>query len=147
MAGVNRVILVGNLGKDPEISHTGNSVKYARFSIATNESYKDKSGEWQTVTEWHNIIAWRGLAEKAENGLKKGATIYLEGKLKNGQYTDKEGITRYTVDIQADYFTILGPKNPEGGGEYQNNSAPAAAKAPDTKPIEATTSDDDDLPF
>ena len=88
MAGINKVILVGNLGRDPEVKTTESGAKYARFSLATTESYKDKSGEKKDRTEWHNILCWRGLAEIAEKYLTKGSQIYLEGKIRTSTWED-----------------------------------------------------------
>ena len=94
---VNKVILIGNLGKDPEIRKLESGATVARFSLATNENYKDKSGEWQTQTEWHDVVLWRNLAERAENSLKKGFMIYLEGKLTTRSWEDQEGNKRNVV--------------------------------------------------
>ncbi len=108
MAGVNKVILVGNLGKDPEVRHLegGNSV--ANFTLATNEYYKDKQGACVERTEWHNISAWRGLAELVEKYLKKGSQVYIEGKLRTRQYQDKDQQTRYITEIIAEEISLLG---------------------------------------
>ena len=100
MAGVNKVILVGNLGRDPEIRILDKGVKVARFSLATTEGYTDKNtGQRVEQTEWHNITLWRGLADIAEKYLQKGNQVYIEGKLQTRQYQDKDGITKYTTDI------------------------------------------------
>lgn len=112
MAGVNKVILVGNLGKDPEIRHLEGGAMNAKFSIATTESYKDKSGQRVDQTEWHNVIVWRERAEFAEKYLKKGMTIYLEGKIRNRSWDDKDGVKHYITEISADNITII--KRPEG---------------------------------
>lgn len=113
MSGVNRVILLGNLGKDPEIRHLENGRTKASFSLATNEVYKNKEGEKVTNTEWHNIILWTPLAEIAEKYLTKGKQVYLEGKLTSRSYTDKEGQTKYTTEIVGQNMVLLG--NREGG--------------------------------
>jgi single-strand DNA-binding protein len=110
MAGVNKVILVGNLGKDPEVRYLDNGVAVANFSLATTENYKNKQGERVSQTEWHNIVLWRGLAEVAEKFLKKGSSIYIEGKIKNRKWEDKDGNTRYNTEILADNMTMLGAK-------------------------------------
>jgi len=123
MASINRVILIGNLGKDPEIRHTEGGIAVARFPIATSESFKDKAGNKQERTEWHNIVAWRGLAEIAEKYMKKGQSIYVEGKIRTNSYQDKEGIQRYSVEIVADNITMLGGRS-EGAG---NAAEPSAA--------------------
>lgn len=104
---VNRVILVGNLGRDPEVRDLENGVKVARFSVATNESYKDKNGEFQTQTEWHDVVAWRLLAERAQNYLKKGKLVYIEGKLTHRKYQDKDGNDRYVTEVVADTIRNL----------------------------------------
>ena len=108
MAGVNKVILVGNLGKDPQVRYLDNGVAVANFSLATTESYKNKEGERVSQTEWHNVVLWRGLAEVAEKYLKKGASVYVEGKIKTRKWEDKEGNTRYNTEILADNMTMLG---------------------------------------
>ena len=110
MAGVNKVILVGNLGKDPEVKYLDSGVAVANFSLATTENYKNKQGERVSQTEWHNIVLWRGLAEVAEKYLKKGANVYIEGKIKTRKWEDKEGVSRYTTEILADNMTMLGGK-------------------------------------
>ncbi len=134
MAGVNKVILVGNLGKDPEVRHLEGGTAVASFSIATTEVYKDKTGARQEQTEWHNIVVWRGLAEIAEKYLKKGMTIYIEGKLRTRSWDDKEGHKRYSTEVVGDTFTILSKKENQstGNNEQSDNSGPKTA---------------DDLPF
>ena len=108
MAGVNKVILVGNLGKDPEVRYLDSGVAVANFSLATTENYKNKQGEKVSQTEWHNIVLWRGLAEVAEKWLKKGSSVYIEGKIRTNKWEDKEGNTRYNTEILADNMTMLG---------------------------------------
>ena len=110
MAGVNKVILVGNLGKDPEIRHLDNGVAVANFSLATTESYTNKQGERVNQTEWHNVVLWRGLADIAEKYLKKGNSVYIEGKIVTRKWEDKDSNTRYSTDIVADKMTMLGSK-------------------------------------
>jgi single-strand DNA-binding protein len=124
MAGVNKVILVGNLGKDPEIRHLEGGTAVAKFPLATSESYKDKSGQKIEQTEWHNVVVWRGLAEVAEKYLKKGMTIYLEGKLRTRSWDDKEGKKNYTTEIVGDTFTILSKRenNPSSSTNDDNIS-------------------------
>ena len=97
---VNRVTLIGSLGKDPEVRTLDNGTKVASFSLATSESYKDKNDTWQNQTTWHNIVAWRGLADRAEK-LAKGATAYVEGKISHREYTDKDGNKKYLTEIVA----------------------------------------------
>ena len=121
---VNRIILIGNLGRDPEIRRLENGAVVAKFSLATNENYKDKNGEWQTQTEWHDIVMWRSLAERAESQLKKGKQIYLEGKLTHRTWTDENGKTRKNSEIVANYFRKLGKNENTGqAGGYDMPSA------------------------
>ena len=121
MAGVNKVILVGNLGKDPEVRHLEGGVSVAHFTLATNDYYKDKQGNRVERTEWHNISAWRGLADMADKYLKKGQQVYIEGKLRTRQYQDKDQQTRYITEIIADEISMLGGR-PQG-----SSPAPEAA--------------------
>jgi single-strand DNA-binding protein len=146
MAGVNKVILVGRLGKDPEVRHLENGAAVANFSIATSETYKDKSGTRQEQTEWHNIVFWRGLAEIAEKYLEKGSQIYVEGKLRTRSWQDKDGHTRYTTEVVGDQLTMLGGKTVE---KTQTPDEPAAPKEPTQKEgnVDLTSDDADDLPF
>lgn len=107
MAGVNKVILVGNLGRDPELKYLEGNVARVNFSLATSDSYKDKNGNRVEQTEWHNIVMWRGLAESAEKYLKKGTQVYIEGKLQTRQWNDKDGNKRSTTEIVAESYVIL----------------------------------------
>ncbi|MFN5319690.1 MAG: single-stranded DNA-binding protein [Bacteroidia bacterium] len=106
MAGVNKVILIGNVGKDPEVKVLENGVRVANFPLATTEIYK-KDGSRQEQTEWHNIVLWRGLAEVTEKIVKKGATVYIEGKLRSRTWEDKDKVKRYSVEVVADTLTVL----------------------------------------
>ena len=133
MAGVNKVILVGNLGKDPEVKYLDNGVAVANFSLATTENYKNKEGERVSQTEWHNIVLWRGLAEIAEKYLKKGSSIYIEGKIKTRRWEDKEGVAKYSTEILGDNMTML-------GGRPSSNDA-------DQKSSKIEEDPKDDLPF
>ena len=123
MAGVNKVILVGNLGKDPEVKYLDNGVAVANFSLATTENYKNKEGERVSQTEWHNVVLWRGLAEVAEKYLKKGASVYVEGKIKTRKWEDKEGVTRYSTEILGENMTMLGGKSSSEGTIEHNSDA------------------------
>lgn len=138
MAGVNKVILLGNLGKDPEVKklETGKSV--ANFSLATSEVYKNKEGEKVTKTEWHNIVLWSPLAEIAESYLKKGSQLYLEGKISNRSYEDKEGVKKYISEVVGREITLLGKPN-------SNNSTEEVS--PDDNSQTETKEENDDLPF
>lgn len=171
MAGsVNKVILVGNLGKDPEVRYLEGGVAVAKFPIATSETYKDRTtGERKSQTEWHNIVIWRGLAEVAEKYLRKGSMVYIEGKMRTRSWQDKDNNVRYTTEVVADEMTMLGGRPDDGSnqnqgyGNQQNQAAasqPAAAAKPAVaapvaqpaaaQPAAAATKTDvvdDDLPF
>lgn len=165
MAGVNKVILVGNLGKDPEVRHLESGVPVASFSLATSETYKDRNtGERKTVTEWHNIVLWRGLAEVAEKYLHKGDQVYIEGKLRTRQWESDSG-TRYTTEVIGDNMTMLGsrPKQDEGftppAAQSSTPVQPASSETPAAAPsttvagsdspssTETSSEEVDDLPF
>jgi single-strand DNA-binding protein len=107
MKGLNKVMLIGNLGKTPEVRNLENNVQVAHFSLATTETYKDEKGETHSNTEWHNVVLWRNLADLAEKYLTKGSTIYLEGKLKTRSYQDKNGITKYVTEIIGEQIIML----------------------------------------
>lgn len=157
---VNKVILIGNLGADPEVRHLENGSVVGRFSIATNERYKDKSGETKTLTEWHDIIVWRKLAEIAEQYLTKGKMVYVEGKLTHRKWTDKDNIERYTTEVVANNFQILDRKSDGGGGnkvglpgveDERTMAKPAASSTTTESPAKDSTppasQGEDDLPF
>ena len=149
MRGVNKVILVGNLGKDPEVQYLDNNVSVARFALATNDSYKDKDGNRVDQTEWHNVVAWRGLAKIAEDYLKKGSRIYLEGKIRTRSWEDKQtGDKKYATEIVADNFIMLDKKG-EDTGAGNNYSAPSSksVKQETTAEQPEEASQGDDLPF
>lgn len=147
MAGsVNKVILIGNLGKDPEVRHLENGSSVANFPLATSESYKDRTtGERKTITDWHNIVLWRGLAEIAERYLRKGSKVYVEGKLRTRSYEDQTGQTRYITEVVGDELTMLdrAPEN-SGNPNIPQNESPNKMDAPST---DLGSTDDDDLPF
>ncbi|MCF8283469.1 MAG: single-stranded DNA-binding protein [Sphingobacteriales bacterium] len=144
MSGVNKVILVGHLGKDPEVRHLENGVNVASFSLATTETITNKSGERQDLTEWHNIVVWRGLADVAEKYLKKGKQVYLEGKIRTRSWEDKEGVKRYTTEIVADTFTMLGKKD---DGSPSSNPSSTKSELPSASDIVNSSVGEDDLPF
>jgi single-strand DNA-binding protein len=110
MRGLNKVTLIGNLGNDPNIQTLEGNIKVAKFSLATTESYKDSNGQNQTVTDWHNIVLWRGLADLAEKYLHKGSLIYVEGKLKTRNYDDKDGQKKYVTEIISEQLILLDKK-------------------------------------
>ena len=137
MAGVNKAILLGNLGKDPEVRRLDDGRAVANFSIATSETYKNKVGERVTNTEWHNVVLWSPLAEIAESYLKKGSQVYIEGKISNRSYEDKDGIKKYVSEVVGRDITLLG-RAPDSSG----------VQAEENKPQESTeTVQEDDLPF
>ena len=137
MAGVNKVILVGNLGKDPEVRYLDSGVAVANITVATTENYKNKEGERVSQTEWHDVVLWRGLAEVAEKYLKKGSSVYIEGKIRTRKWEDKEGNNRYRTEIMADNMTMLGKKpSPESTDEK-----------PVSESVDHKKEDGDDLPF
>ncbi|WP_022825441.1 single-stranded DNA-binding protein [Hymenobacter norwichensis] len=144
MAGINKVILVGNLGKDPEVRHLEGGASVAHFTLATNEYYKDKQGNRVERTEWHNIAAWRGLAEMTEKYLKKGQQVYVEGKIRTRQYQDKDNQTRYITEIIADEITMLGGRSNAGNGQSAAATGSTEAEAPQTFRQEPEL---DQLPF
>ena len=143
---VNKVILIGNLGKDPVVRHLENGATVANFPIATSENYKDrKTGEKVSQTEWHNIVVWRGLADITERYLKKGDKVYIEGKLRTRSWQDQDGNTKYTTEVVADNLTMLG-KSPDNSTSPP--SQPAAATSSTTQNEDFSGPDDsDDLPF
>lgn len=149
MAGINKVILVGNLGKDPEVRYLEGGTAVANFSIATSESFKDRnSGERKTNTEWHNVVLWRGLAEIAEKYLKKGMQVYVEGKLRTRQWQDKDGNNRYTTEIVGDNLQMLGRKDENNSyNENTSNTPNNQTTTASTPPIENSADEVDDLPF
>jgi single-strand DNA-binding protein len=130
MAGVNKVILVGNLGRDPELKYLEGNVARASFSLATSDSYKDKNGNRVDQTEWHNIVMWRGLAESAEKYLKKGTQVYIEGKLQTRQWNDKEGNKRSTTEIVAESYVILQRRDANQGGSDTNDTKQESGDLP-----------------
>lgn len=150
MAGtLNKVMLIGNLGKDPELKvfEGGNSL--ARFPIATSESYTNRNGEKVTQTEWHTIVVRRGLAEVADKYLKKGDKVFIEGKIKTRSWEDQSGERKYATEIQADNMTMLGGGREQGGSQTGGNSG-AQTASPASNPAVGGVDDqneDDDLPF
>lgn len=153
MAGVNKVILIGNLGSDPEVRHLSTGSVVANFNIATSESYTNKNGERVTQTEWHRIELWDGLAKVAEQYLKKGQSVYIEGKLRTENWQDNDGNNRTTTRIRANNMTMLG-----GRGEQGSSDSPQSAQQPtpssqspssmgDPNAMNSQEEETDDLPF
>ena len=150
---INKVILIGNLGKDPEIRKFDNGGAVAKFPVATNENYRDKSGEWQTVTEWHNVVVWGPAAERAERDFKKGNMIYIEGKLTTRKYQDQQGVDKYITEVRAVTTRRLEKREESGSGfmpGQQDEFPPVAApkkEAPSTNTQQQAPPAEDDLPF
>src|SRR6187431_2468372 len=148
MSGVNKVILVGRLGKDPEVRSLENGATVANFTLATSETYKDKTtGEKKEITDWHNIVLWRGLAEIAQKYVHKGDMLYIEGKMRTRSW-EKDGVTRYTTEVIGDNMNLLSPKGGSGGSgsgssEY-SQERPVAEQGSSAPPMHSST---DDLPF
>jgi single-strand DNA-binding protein len=148
---INKVILVGNVGKDPEIRHLDTGVAVASFPLATSENYIAKNGDKVSTTEWHNIVAWRSLAEVAEKYVTKGRQLYIEGKIKTRSWDDKDGNKRYITEVVADVLQLLGPRPDSQQSENQNapyggnQSEPAGFQGANEP--EDDQGGDDDLPF
>lgn len=148
---LNRVILIGNLGKDPEIKKLENGSTVGKFPVATNEYYRDTNNELQQQTEWHDVVVWRQLAEQAEKSLRKGALVYIEGKISHRKYLDKNGVERTLTEIAASTFKLLDKKESHPMSHRENNFPmlePAnIARAPITNDANSLNTSDDDLPF
>jgi len=153
MSGINKVILVGHLGKDPEVRHLEGNVSVASFPLATSETY-NKDGRKIEQTEWHNIVMWRGLADVASKYLQKGKLVYIEGKLRTRSFEDKEGHKKYTTEIVAENFTMLGRKSDFDNGHGENTpnqleNTTNSSKAEEDQPMNYNkpANAEDDLPF
>ena len=161
----NKVIIVGNLGRDPELRYTPQGIAVCSFTMATNEKRRDKSGETQDITTWFKITLWRQQAENAAKYLTKGSPVYIEGRLKIEEWTDRDNNNRYTLDVQATDMHFISAGRGEGGGEYSggggnddfethsgppaaNSSASTASAGGSTSaPVSAPAAADDDIPF
>ncbi len=149
MAGsLNKVMIIGNLGADPEIRHTGDGRAVANLTVATNERWKSRDGDQQERTEWHKVVAFGKLAEIIEKYMKKGSNAYFEGRIQTRKWQDKEGQDRYTTEIVADQMTMLGGGS-GGGGNYSSNQSSASSSSSSMKPTPVTedTPFDDEIPF
>lgn len=152
----NKITIVGNLGKDPDLRYTPQGVAVCSFTMATNEKRRDKSGELQDVTTWFKITLWRQQAENAAKYLTKGSPVYIEGRLRIEEWTDRDNNNRYTLDVQATDMQFIGSR---GGGEYSGGSSeedhqpqytgggPSASSGAGAAPASSTTPADDDIPF
>ena len=146
MSTVNKVILVGRLGRDPEVRYTPNGQAVANFSVATDESWKDKSGEKQQRTEWHNIVVWGKLAEICGQYLNKGKLVYLEGRLQTREWDDREGVKRKTTEVIVSDMVMLGSKGEGGGGGGGGRESTRQPVAQASEPADVGITDDD-IPF
>jgi single-strand DNA-binding protein len=145
---VNKVILVGNVGKDPEVRHLDSGVAVANFPMATSESYTAKNGDRVTTTEWHNIVLWRGLADVAEKYVTKGRQLYIEGRIRTRSYDDKDGNKRYITEIYGDVMQMLGSKDSNQGSDSGAGSSSSQESTPEVKEPDIDAPEgDDDLPF
>jgi len=143
MASLNKVMLIGNLGKDPEVRYTASGTAVASFSLATSEKFKNKNGEWEEKTEWHNVTLWARLAEIAGEYLAKGKTVYIEGRLQTRKWQDRDGKDRYTTEIVGEKMQMLSGKG-EGGGRQGTGRA---AESQESGYEEPAFNPDDDIPF
>jgi len=143
---INKVMLIGYLGRDPEIRRLESGAAVAKLSVATSEGYKDKNDQWQNNTEWHDVICWRNLAERAERDLKKGSLVYVEGKLTHRKWQDKEGNDRYTTEVVAHTFRLMEKRDSSTYTENAGTTQESVAKAT-TPAAPAAAEGDDDLPF
>jgi len=146
---VNKAILVGNLGKDPELKYTPSGTAVCTFSLATTERYKDKSGQTQDKTEWHNIVVWAGLAEICGKYLTKGKQVYIEGRIQNRSYDDRDGNKRYVSEIVASEMQMLSRAGEQGGGGPAAGGNRPASASPQgaSRDEESQFNPDDDIPF
>ena len=154
MAGksVNKVILIGNLGKDPEVKYTPQGTPVAKITLATNERFKDKAGEWQDRTEWHNVVLWQRLAEIAGEYLKKGGKVYIEGRLQTRSWDDKtSGQKKWMTEVIANDLVLLGGRGEGGGGDHARGAAAGNnnfdQRAPEPEHAPSSPISDEDIPF
>ncbi|NJK87444.1 MAG: single-stranded DNA-binding protein [Bacteroidales bacterium] len=140
---VNKAILVGNVGNDPEVRYIESNVPVCNFNLATSEVYKNKNGERVTTTEWHRIVLWRGLAEIAEKYVKKGTQLYIEGRIRTRTWDDKDGVKRYTTEIYGDVMQLLGKRSDDAGDQGRS----AGFQAAPNNDVHPVADEIDDLPF
>lgn len=155
MGSLNKAMIIGRLGQDPEVRYTQNNTAVATLNVATSERYKDQSGEWKESTEWHRVVAWGRLAEVCSQYAKKGREIYIEGPISTRDWEDKDGNKRYTTEIKALTVQFLGSRSDgsgsNSGNDYSSNASPAPSRKPSSSANESSASFsnevDDDLPF
>lgn len=140
MASVNKVILIGNLGADPELRYTSGGTPVAELRLATNRRFKTRDGEWQEEVEWHRIVVWSKQAETCKEYLAKGRSVYVEGRLQTRKWEDRDGNTRYTTEVVAERVQFLGGRGGGGGSDFGSPPPPEDRHAP-------TDMEDDDIPF
>lgn len=144
MGSLNKVMIIGRLGKDPDVRYTQSNTAVANLSIATSDRYKDKSGEWKETTEWHKVVAWGRKAEVCQEYLSKGSQVFIEGSLQTNKWEDKDGNTRYTTEIKTFRMQMLDSK----GDNNNNNSSGGGGGQPMSSNVDLDDKDiDDDLPF
>jgi len=149
MSTLNKAMIIGRLGQDPEVRYTQSNTAVATLSVATNERYKDSNGEWQERTEWHRVVAWGRLAEICQQYLKKGSQVYIEGPIQTQQWEDREGQKRYTTEIKALTMTMLDSKDAGNSGQSTPSNKPDQAQpVSSSTDLDGNLDDmDDDLPF
>jgi single-strand DNA-binding protein len=152
MAGVNKVIIVGNVGRDPEVRYTQSGRAVASFSVATSERFQDKDGQTQERTEWHRVVAWARLAEICGEYLRKGKQVYIEGRLQTRDWEDKDGHKRYTTEVIAQTMQMLGRRGEDGGGSFADEGASRGGNAGGGDPTSQAPASgggagDDEIPF
>ena len=151
MAGVNKVIIVGNVGRDPEVRFTKAGTAVATFSVATSERFKDRDGQPQERTEWHRVVAWAQLADICGKYLRKGKQVYIEGRLQTRDWEDKDGHKRYTTEVVANVMQMLGRREDDGGGSsddsYSRGSGGGGSDPMAQAPASGGGPSDDEIPF
>lgn len=148
MSSLNKAMIIGRLGQDPDVRYTQSNTAVANMSVATSERYKDKSGEWKENTEWHRVVAWGRTAEICQEYLKKGSLVYIEGPIQTRQWEDKDGQTRYTTEIKALTMTMLDSKSSGSNGGGVSDKPDSAQPVSSNVDLNDNLDDiDDDLPF
>jgi single-strand DNA-binding protein len=147
MAGVNKVIIVGNVGRDPEVRYTQSGRAVASFSVATSERFQDKEGQPQERTEWHRVVAWGRLAEICGEYLRKGKQVYVEGRLQTRDWEDKDGHKRYTTEVIANVMQMLGRRGEDGGMSDEGPSRGASSGGDPMSQVPSGGSGEDEIPF
>ncbi|XZF14240.1 single-stranded DNA-binding protein [Chitinophagaceae bacterium MMS25-I14] len=148
MRGVNRVMLIGNLGRDPDLQYLEGNIAVAKFPLATTETFKDKNGNLVSQTEWHTVVLWRGLAELAQKYLHKGSLVFIEGRLRTRTWEDKDKNRRFSTEIVGDNLVMLDKRKENGGGDYQADTPAQDFSTPDINfDAGSLGGSKDDLPF